>query len=189
MCWQFACSELLLESTWTNSSGDKPPLLKSSCFASPNPLQSRSIPEGTLSLQSPHAEHLQLQCLAPAVGKTSKHFFPARSWEAPCLKLQRPPDAGGQVTIAVNAVLSCLDFGWLLEWGRGAVGRCMQCVLLPKISAKWNSHFLGRCLPIHVSWVCPTIDVSSQPRCPHPFCVSSGNRTALCGTKISCSPW
>lgn len=40
-----------------------------------NPLQSRSIPKGTLSLQPPHAKYLQLQCLAPAVGKASSTFF------------------------------------------------------------------------------------------------------------------
>lgn len=35
-----------------------------------------------------HAKYLQLQCLAPAVGIASKHFFPAHFLEAPCLKLQ-----------------------------------------------------------------------------------------------------
>lgn len=179
MCWQDACPELLLESTWTNCSRDKPPFFKSSCFANPNALQSRSISKGTLSLQLPHAKYLHLHSLAPAVGKTSKPFFTARFWKAPCLKLQGPPGAGVQVTIAMNAELGCQIWGGCWDGGGRAVRRCMGCVLLPKVSAKCKSHFLCTCLPIHVCWVCPTTDVSSQPCCPHPFCASLGNVTAL----------
>lgn len=51
------------------------------------------------------------------------HYFPAHFWEAPCLELQWSPDAGGQATIAMNAVHGWLDLGWLLGRGREGSGK------------------------------------------------------------------